>query len=659
MLETLQSTLRSWINVSVVVGALGFPALASALGLGEITLHSALNQPLRAEIALVDAAGLSEGDLSASLASPDDFGRAGVERVFFLNNLRFTPVLRGGRSFIRVTSSKPVEEPFLNFLVQLNQPNGRLLREYTVLIDPPGTPGLVPTVDEPSNSAEAAPAIKPPPATQGKRYTVAQGDNPWVIAKRLHDAGSNASVNELMQGIQALNPGSERLSIGQRLLLPDSAILPAPAQKPAVPAPAAIDSNTEQLAASVLQGQQQQQTIEQLQARIQAQDQEIAGQRQQISELQAQLTQASPPAITSELAPEPGESTAPVESAPQAETAPVAQTEGIDWLWVGGLAGLLGLLALLLFVRHRQQQETAAPVPLADRPDLALNDDTDTDTYADGADLEPPEVAASFNNGDAPLGDVLEGVGIYLTYGRFTEAAGLLRAALLAEPERTDLGLKLLDVLGKQGDVIGFQAQENHLLAQGVDQQTLEETRKRYPKIAMVNTPMETPAQSLAPMPAPEPVAAPSDEFELNLDGLSLENSWDLADDLSAAPAPGTTPSTGADTLALSGFDEPDLQWGAPLETESLDDDFLDGFANEEQALELEPLSAEPEFESLSLEPVSFELQASEHSEKLEEAQNCIDEGDLKSAITLLEELLQEGDEPLKETARVLLAGIR
>jgi len=83
MLESLQSTLRSWINVSVVVGALGFPALASALGLGEITLHSALNQPLRADIALVDAAGLSEGDLSASLASPDDFSRAGVERVFF------------------------------------------------------------------------------------------------------------------------------------------------------------------------------------------------------------------------------------------------------------------------------------------------------------------------------------------------------------------------------------------------------------------------------------------------------------------------------------------------------------------------------------------------------------------------------------------------
>lgn len=659
MLESLQSTLRSWINVSVVVGALGFPALASALGLGEITLHSALNQPLRADIALVDAAGLNESDLSASLAAPEDFSRAGVERVFFLNNLRFTPVLRGGRSFIRVTSSKPVEEPFLNFLVQLNQPNGRLLREYTVLIDPPGTPGVVPVADEPSAAAQATTsAIKPPPATQGKRYTVIQGDNPWVIAKRLHDAGSNASVNELMQGIQALNPGSERLSIGQRLLLPDSAILPPAVQPPAAARSGASDNSAEQLAASVLLGQQQQQTIEQLQARVQSQDQEIAGQRQQISELQAQLAQASAPTITSELAPETAESTEPAESVPAVDTAPVTEAEGIDWLWVGGLAGLLGLLALLLLLRHRQQQASTGTGPLAEHQ-RDLNLDDDTETYAESAEIEPPEVVASFNNGDAPLGDVLEGVGIYLTYGRFNEAAGLLRAALLAEPERTDLGLKLLDVLGKQGDVIGFQAQENHLLAQGVAHQALEDIRNRYPKVTPVNAPAETSAELQAPMPAPEPVAAPHDEFELKLDGLALENSWDLADDQPAPPEPKNTPSTAAETLTLSGFDEPDLQWGAPLETESLDDDFLDGFADEEQALELEPMPVGPEFESLSLEPVSFEPQASEHSEKLEEAQNRIDEGDLKSAITLLEELLQEGDEPLKETARVLLAGIR
>ncbi len=645
MLESLQSTLRSWVNVSVVVGALGYSALASALGLGEITLHSALNQPLRADIALVDVAGIGEGDLSASLASPDDFSRAGVERMFFLNNLRFTPVLRGDRSFIRVTSSKPVEEPFLNFLVQLNQPNGRLLREYTVLIDPPGTPGIVPVREEPS---EAPQSIKPPPAVQGKRYTVVPGDNPWLIAKRLHDAGSNASVNELMQAIQALNPGSDRLSIGQRLLLPDSAVLPTSAATPASQAPAASD---EQLAASVLQNQQQQKMIEQLQARLQAQDEEIAGQRKQISELQAQLAEVAPAPVAS-TQPQPAPPAA--EPAPDAQpaTEPVAEPEGINWTWVAGLVGLLGLLALLLFVRRRQQQ--AELEPMTGRPEPMLEEDDET--FASIPDTEPSETAASFNNGDTPLGDVLEGVGIYLTYGRFTEAAGLLRAALLAEPERTDLGLKLLEVLGKQGDVIGFQAQEHHLLAQGIDAGTLEEIRGRYPKVAMIAAPtvasMQPQIPALAPAPtptpvttpAPEPGPVPGDEFELDLDALSMETSWDLAD-VQDNTVDKEAVSPAAESFSLSGFDEPELQWEAPLETESLDDAFLDSFADEEQSLELEPLALEP--------------QAPEHSAKLEQAQNCIDEGDLKTAVSLLEELLEEGDEPLRQTAQVLLAGIR
>ncbi|UZE02516.1 FimV/HubP family polar landmark protein [Pseudomonas mediterranea] len=671
MLESLQSTLRSWVNVSVVLGALGYPALASALGLGEITLHSALNQPLRADIALVDAAGLSEADLSASLASPDDFKRAGVERVFFLSNLRFTPVIRGERSFIRVTSSKPVEEPFLNFLVQLNQPNGRLLHEYTVLIDPPGTPGIVPASDEPaaaprsSMPTPAAPAIKPPPATQGKRYTVVQGDNPWLIAKRLHDAGSGASIHELMQGIQALNPGSDRLSIGQRLLLPDSAVLPSPAETAATPAAVAAD---EQLAASVLQNQQQQKTIDELQARLQAQDQEIAGQRKQISELQAKLAEV-PPATSAAPPPAPAV-TEMAKDAPTAEPQPVtpsqpvaeqSEPEGINWLWVAGLVALLGLLALLLFIRRRQEQADIQPMP--ERPEPMLEDNAET--YASAADTEQPEVASSFNNGDAPLGDVLEGVGIYLTYGRFTEAAGLLRAALLAEPERTDLGLKLLEVLGKQGDAIGFQAQEHHLSAQGVDARTLEDIRGRYPKVAVVAAPAVAPPEPQAPeapAPVPAPVHVSGDEFELDLDALSMDSNWDLTneqDNVEEKSAVATPAVDVSQELSLSGFDEPELQWSAPLETESLDDAFLDGFADEEQSLELEALPFEPESESLSLETISLEPEAPEHAEKLEQAQNCIDDGDLKTAITLLEELLQEGDEPLKQTARVLLAGIR
>jgi FimV-like protein len=566
-----------------------------------------------------------------------------------------------------------VEEPFLNFLVQLNQPNGRLLHEYTVLIDPPGTPGIVPASDEPaaaprsSMQPPSAPAIKPPPATQGKRYTVVQGDNPWLIAKRLHDAGSGASIHELMQGIQALNPGSERLSIGQRLLLPDSAVLPSPAETAATPVAGAAD---EQLAASALQNQQQQKTIDELQARLQAQDEEIAGQRKQISELQARLAEVPPAPATSAAPPSVPPATEVAKDAPVVESQPVTpsqpvteqpEPEGINWLWVAGLVALLGLLALLLFIRRRQEQADVQPMP--ERPEPMLEDNAEA--YASAADTEQPEVASSFNNGDTPLGDVLEGVGIYLTYGRFTEAAGLLRAALLAEPERTDLGLKLLEVLGKQGDAIGFQAQEHHLSAQGVDARTLEDIRGRYPKVAVVAAPVVTPSAPQAPealAPVPAPVHVPGDEFELDLDALSMDSNWDLTNEQDNVEEKNTVATPAVDVseeLSLSGFDEPELQWSAPLETESLDDAFLDGFADEEHSLELEALPFEPESEALSLESMSLEPEAPEHAEKLEQAQNCIDDVDLKTAITLLEELLQEGDEPLKQTARVLLAGIR
>ncbi|MET0847284.1 MAG: peptidoglycan-binding protein LysM, partial [Pseudomonas sp.] len=170
MLESWYVVLRCCARLLLVGGAVTYSALAPALGLGDITLHSALNQPLRADIALVDVGGLEEDELSVSLATAEEFTRSGVDRVFFLNDLKFTPTLRGNRSLIRVTSNKPVNEPFLNFLVQLNQPNGRLLREFTVLIDPPGSPGIVPATDEPTASAPTSgfPSVEPAVAPKAK-----------------------------------------------------------------------------------------------------------------------------------------------------------------------------------------------------------------------------------------------------------------------------------------------------------------------------------------------------------------------------------------------------------------------------------------------------------------------------------------------------------
>ncbi|MCF5501782.1 LysM peptidoglycan-binding domain-containing protein, partial [Pseudomonas syringae] len=243
---------------AMAISLLTCSTFASALGLGEISLHSALNQPLNAEIELLETGGLSGEDIVARLASPEAFAKAGIERVFFLNDLRFTPVLRGDRGVIRVVSSKPVTEPYLSFLVQLARPNGDLLHEYTVLLDPATSPqGLAATRsrNQPRSATSASESrmpVAPPAAVQGKHYTVVSGDTLNGIASRLQGPGNKVSASQLADGIRLLNPqvfaggASSGLKVGQDLLLPDSAVVPvatnaaasaaAPASTPTPPA---------------------------------------------------------------------------------------------------------------------------------------------------------------------------------------------------------------------------------------------------------------------------------------------------------------------------------------------------------------------------------------------------------------------------------------
>ncbi|MFW8314691.1 FimV family protein, partial [Klebsiella pneumoniae] len=82
-----------------------------------------------AEIELLQVRDLENNEIIPRLASAEDFNKAGVDRQYFLTDLRFTPVVKpDGKSVIRVTSNKPVREPYLNFLVEVIWPNGRLLR---------------------------------------------------------------------------------------------------------------------------------------------------------------------------------------------------------------------------------------------------------------------------------------------------------------------------------------------------------------------------------------------------------------------------------------------------------------------------------------------------------------------------------------------------
>lgn len=129
--------MRKFSKTMAVMGLLT-PLGASALGIGDIKLHSALNQLLNAEIPLVTSGSESLSDVRVTLAPPDAFARAGIERHYALSKLRFTPVQKPDGSYvIKVSSQDVIREPFLNFLVEVNWPQGRLFREFTVLLDPP------------------------------------------------------------------------------------------------------------------------------------------------------------------------------------------------------------------------------------------------------------------------------------------------------------------------------------------------------------------------------------------------------------------------------------------------------------------------------------------------------------------------------------------
>jgi pilus assembly protein FimV len=149
--------------VTFWLAALTLPSSVLALGLGEIEVSSFLNQPLKAEIVVISARPGEIDDLLVSLASRDAFTRAGLSRPQHLAELRFAvnKSESGDSATISVTTRTAVKEPFLNFLIEADWAKGRVLREFTVLLDPPSYASSAPAAQaaatDQAESAVSAP----------------------------------------------------------------------------------------------------------------------------------------------------------------------------------------------------------------------------------------------------------------------------------------------------------------------------------------------------------------------------------------------------------------------------------------------------------------------------------------------------------------------
>ena len=236
----------------------GMPLLAQAAGLGKVTVFSALGQPLRAEVEL-SATREELSGMRAQLASPDAFKQAGLDYAATLMSISFTIDKRAnGQSIIRLSSDRPINDPFVDMLLELNWPAGRLVREYTFLLDPPevaartaapvappvarpapvskpvpemrGAP--VPEERMPARPAAAKPRVQEPgrqPLESVERHEVKRGETLNKIASAVKPEG--VSLDQMLVGLfranqEAFDGGNmNRLKAGKILSVPEKSAL--------------------------------------------------------------------------------------------------------------------------------------------------------------------------------------------------------------------------------------------------------------------------------------------------------------------------------------------------------------------------------------------------------------------------------------------------
>lgn len=111
-------------------------SICHAIGFGELKLYSYLGEPLYAEVAVTGHEGIDISMLQINLASAKDFMRAGIGRPYILNSLAFQIISYDGKPYIVIRTNKPIEHPYIEFLLEMSWPSGNLVKEFTVLLDP-------------------------------------------------------------------------------------------------------------------------------------------------------------------------------------------------------------------------------------------------------------------------------------------------------------------------------------------------------------------------------------------------------------------------------------------------------------------------------------------------------------------------------------------
>src|SRR5947207_2215603 len=364
---------------------LALPSAAFALGLGDIRLLSPLNAPLDAEVELVDVAPDEVNTLQAQLASRETFARYGLEGPAYLAGVQVHVVHSpNGREMLKLKSTEAIPEPFMTVLLEVSWSRGHLVREYTMMLDPP--------VYTPGQSAVASAPVTAPATGVGTREAAIarSADAPPVAA--------TASSGEQAGRLKLVAP-SESASVG---------------------ATPGASSGAE---VSRLQGQ-----VHDLEGQLAESKRLLELKNAELARLQSELAakraaaaappppppvaQVPPPAVTQAAPPPPP---APItEEKPPEATAPASREPG--------------------FVVEESGTH--------ERPRLSLG----AAEAAQARHVTADETISSETAINLDQGDPLAEADFHMAYGLYDQAADLIRIAIGREPARRDLRLKLLEV---------------------------------------------------------------------------------------------------------------------------------------------------------------------------------------------------------------------
>ncbi|MEO7107178.1 MAG: FimV/HubP family polar landmark protein, partial [Rhodoferax sp.] len=227
-----------WQKTAVAAAAIALLGLSTpgawALSLGRITVQSALGEPLRAEVDIPDMNAEEAASLKAGVATPDAFAAAGLEYNSTISNLQASLQRRAdGRPYLRLTSDRPINDPFVDMILEAKWSSGRILRDYTMLFDPPVTRGraatnatlpqtsstnspgsmrpYVPNESSRNNNSGRPTASRAPAKTavnsqseDAKRVVVKPGDTAGKIAANTKPAG--VSLDQMLVALLRANP---------------------------------------------------------------------------------------------------------------------------------------------------------------------------------------------------------------------------------------------------------------------------------------------------------------------------------------------------------------------------------------------------------------------------------------------------------------------